>query len=61
MGRPYSTDLHERVLRECEMGDESQAAIAGRFEISESAVRSWVRSLHYSARRVEEESRLNIL
>ena len=27
MGRPYSTDLRERVLRACEVGDESQAAI----------------------------------
>ena len=34
MGRPYSTDLRERVLRACEVGDESQAAIAQRFEIS---------------------------
>ena len=45
MGRPYSTDLRERVLRACEVGDESQAAIARRFEISESAVDSWLRQL----------------
>ena len=32
MGRPYSTDLRERVLRACEVGEESQAAIARRFE-----------------------------
>jgi transposase len=38
MGRPYSTDLRERVLRACEVGTESQATIARRFEISESAV-----------------------
>ncbi len=51
MGRPYSTDLRERVLRACEVGDESQAAIARRFEISESAVRSWVRQLRQDGRR----------
>jgi transposase len=51
MGRPYSTDLRERVLRACEAGEESQAAIARRFDISESAVRSWLRSLHQEGRR----------
>src|SRR4051812_11325199 len=52
MGRPYSTDLRERVLRACEVGDESQAAIARRFEISESAVGSWLRQLRRDGRRV---------
>ena len=51
MGRPYSTDLRERVLRACAVGDESQAAIARRFEISESVVRSWVRCLRREGRR----------
>lgn len=51
MGRPYSTDLRERVLRACEVGAESPAAIARRFEISESAVRSWGRQLHQDGRR----------
>jgi transposase len=51
MGRPYSTDLRERVLRACAVGDKSQAAIARRFEISESAVRSWVRQLRQDGRR----------
>jgi transposase len=51
MGRPYSTDLRDRVLRACEVGDESQAAIARRFEISESVVRSWLRQLHQDGRR----------
>jgi len=51
MGRPYSTDLRERVLRACEMGDESQAAIARRFEISESTVGSWLRQLRQDGRR----------
>lgn len=51
MGRPYSTDLRERVLRACEVGEESQAAIARRFEISESAVGSWVRHLRRDGRR----------
>ena len=51
MGRPYSTDLRERVLRACEMGDESPAAIARRFEISESAVRSWWRQRREDGRR----------
>ena len=51
MGRPYSTDLRDRVLRACESGSESIAAIARRFEISESAARSWVRQLHEDGRR----------
>jgi transposase len=51
MGRPYSTDLRERVLRACEIGEESQAEIARRFEISESAVGSWLRQLHREGRR----------
>ena len=51
MGRPYSTDLRERVLRACEGGAESQAAIARRFEISESAVGSWLRQLRQDGRR----------
>src|SRR5690242_1207687 len=51
MGRPYSTDLRERVLRACENGEESQAEIARRFEISESAVGSWLRHLHKDGRR----------
>ena len=51
MGRPYSTDLRERVLRACEGGAESQAAIARRFEISESAVGSWLRQLRRDGRR----------
>jgi transposase len=51
MGRPYSTDLRERVLRACETGAESQAAIARRFEISESAVGSWLRQRHQEGRR----------
>ena len=51
MGRPYSTDLRARVLRACEVGAESPAAIARRFEISESAVRSWWRHLRQDGRR----------
>jgi len=51
MGRPYSTDLRERVLRACEVGAESPAAIARRFEISESAVGSWLRQLRHDGRR----------
>jgi transposase len=51
MGRPYSTDLRERVLRACEIGEESQAAIARRLEISESAVGSWLRQLRQDGRR----------
>jgi transposase len=51
MGRPYSTDLRERVLRACENGEESQAEIARRFEISDSAVRRWLRHLHQEGRR----------
>lgn len=51
MGRPYSPDLRERVLRVCEVGAESQAAIARRFEISETTVARWLRSLHEAGRR----------
>lgn len=51
MGRPYSSDLRERVLRASEVGDESQAALARRFEISESAVGSWLRQLRREGRR----------
>jgi transposase len=51
MGRPYSTDVRERVLRACEAGEASQAAIARRFAISESAVGSWLRYLHHEGRR----------
>jgi transposase len=51
MGRPYSTDVRERVLRACEAGEASQAAIARRFAISESAVGSWLRHLHPEGRR----------
>ena len=51
MGRPYSTDLRERVLRACEAGEESQAAIARRFALSESAVGSWLRQLRLEGRR----------
>jgi transposase len=51
MGRPYSTDLRARVLRACEIGEESQAEIARRFEISESAVGSWLRHLRQEGRR----------
>lgn len=51
MGRPYSTDLRERVLRACEVGEESQAAIARRFALSESTVGSWLRQLRRDGRR----------
>jgi len=51
MGRPYSTDLRERVLRACELGEESQAAIARGFEMSESTVGSWLRQLRQDGRR----------
>ena len=51
MGRPYSTDLRARVLRACEIGEKSQAEIARRFEISESAVGSWLRHLRQEGRR----------
>src|SRR3954465_13749948 len=51
MGRPYSTDLRERVLRAYATGEGSQAVIACRFEISESAVGSWLRQLHQEGRR----------
>src|SRR5512144_1128813 len=51
MGRPYSTDLRERVLRACEVGEESQAAIARRFALSESPVGSWLRQLQRDGRR----------
>lgn len=51
MGRPYSTDLRERVLLACEAGEESQAAIARRFQISQNTVSSWLRHLRQDGRR----------
>ena len=50
-GRPYSTDLRERVLRACEQGEERPAVIARRYDISESAVRSWLKQFHEEGRR----------
>ncbi len=51
MGRPSSTEVRERVLRACEVGEASQGALARRFEISESAVGSWLRHLRQEGRR----------
>src|SRR3954452_9600824 len=51
MGRPYSTDWCERVLRASAAGEGRQAVIARSFEISESAVGSWVCQLHQEGRR----------
>jgi transposase len=51
MGRPYSTDLRERVLQACEQGEASPAAIARRYEISDSTVRSWLKQLDEEGRR----------
>jgi transposase len=41
MGRPSSLDLRERVIPACEAGEASQAAIARRFPVSETAVSCW--------------------
>ena len=42
--RPYSQDLRERILRAVQTQEESQAAIAQRFEVSRSCVeRLWQR------------------
>ncbi|AMV40183.1 IS630 family transposase [Planctomyces sp. SH-PL62] len=38
MGRPYSADLRERVVAAVDRGEESQRAIARRFEVSPSFV-----------------------
>ncbi len=51
MGRPYSTDLRERVLLACEAGEESQAAIARRFRVSENTVSSWFHHSRHEGRR----------
>jgi transposase len=41
MGRPSSLDWRERVIPACEAGEESQAAIARGFPVSETAVSCW--------------------
>jgi transposase len=51
MGRPYSTDLRERVLLACEAGDASGAELARPFRVSASAVSSWQRLARLEGRR----------
>ena len=51
MGRPYSLDLRERVIQACEAGEESQAAIARRFQVSENTVSCWSRLAREEGRR----------
>lgn len=46
MGRPYSMDLRERVLRAVAAGEASLSAIARHYEVSLHAVRCWVARDH---------------
>lgn len=39
--KPYSQDLRERVIAALEAGDETQAEIASRFDLSKSTVEKW--------------------
>lgn len=55
MARAYSSDLRERVLRACEAGGDSQAAIARRFEVSEASVSTWRRQAGAEGRRQAKE------
>ncbi len=51
MACAYSSDLRERVLRACEAGNESQTAIARRFEVSSASVSSWFKQARETGRR----------
>ncbi len=55
MARAYSSDLRERVLRACEAGVESQAAVARRFVVSEASVSTWRRQARTEGRRHAKE------
>ena len=43
MPRPFSTDLRERVLRACEAGAHSRAALAQQFAVGESTLYLWLK------------------
>lgn len=51
MARAYSPDLRDRILRACEAGAESQAAIARRFEVSPGCVSMWRKAAREEGRR----------
>ena len=56
MARPYSADLRQRVLRECEKGTVPRAEIAARFSISESTLYNWLKQARHEGRRAPKPS-----
>ena len=50
MPRPYSADLRERVLADCEAGL-SRAAAARRYRVGERTVYRWLHEAHHEGRR----------
>jgi transposase len=56
MARPYSADLRQRVLRECEKGTARRAEIAARFSISESTLYNWLKQARHEDRRAPKPS-----
>jgi transposase len=50
MPRPYSADLRERVLADCEAGL-SRAAAARRYRVGERTVYRWLAEAHHEGRR----------
>ena len=44
--KPYSTDLRERVVAACDVGDATRQQIAARFSVSVAWIRKLVRQRH---------------
>jgi len=56
MARPYSQDLRDRVLAAAHAG-QTHLAVAARFAVGESTVRSWVRRERVSGSRAARPNR----
>jgi transposase len=56
MARPYSADLRQRVLRDCEKGTARRAEIAARFSVSESTLYNWLKQARHEDRRTPKPS-----
>ena len=52
MARPYSADLRQRVLWECDHGLACRADIAARFSVSESTLYNWLKQARDEGRRI---------
>jgi len=52
MARPYSADLRQRVLWECDHGLACRADIAARFSISDSTLYNWLKQACDEGRRI---------